>query len=245
MKRSGLLALLGLLALWMVGCVPNPVDYAVNKAVETGVEKTLYKVLPENELPFSDDFESYPVGAILTRVNPASYRLWSDCGDHSDFAFVVETVGPEGRSEKAAAVQTDCGRVHALTTGAEDWMNYRAEVVFRTKDDHWWVYLNINGQGAHAYVLEVFGRSATLSKMIGDERTVVARRDVTGPYNDDGWHTLRAEARSDGVRVTVDGEVFADFDDSDPAFSHGGFGVHPQDFGQRFVISRWSFAPLP
>ncbi|WP_457628781.1 family 16 glycoside hydrolase [Oceanithermus sp.] len=246
MKRLQVLLALALLGL-LAACVPNPVDLAVDQAIEAGLRRTA-EVLPQNALPFSDDFESYPVGAILTRANPESYRLWGDCDGRLDYAFVVETVGPEGRSEKAAAVEYPCGGgggLHALTTGAEDWRDYRAEVSFRTKDDQWWVYLNISGNGAHAYVLEVYGTSATLYKQIGKERTVVARRDVSGPRADDAWHTLVAEARSDGVRVTVDGEVFADYTDGDPAFSHGGFGIQASRYGRRMLISRWSFAPLP
>jgi hypothetical protein len=247
MKRIPLL-LLPLLAAILSSCFPNPVDLAIDKAVEVGIEKTIYKVLPQNELPFADDFERYPVGALLTRAAPQDYRIWGDCEGRTDFAFVVETVGPAGKTEKAAAVEYPCGGgggLHALTTGADDWANYRAEVSFKVGDDQWWVYLNINGQGAHAYVLEVYGKQATLYKQVGGERTVVAKRDVSGPRYDDAWHTLVAESRPGGVKVTVDGEVFADYADDDPAFATGGFGLQASRYHRRMVISRWSFAPLP
>lgn len=246
MKRYWLLAALLLLAACgpvVEVAVPNPVDVVAQQAVE----QSLTKVLPQNELPFSDDFESYQVGELLTLAAPDSYRLWGDCDGKKDYAFVVETVGPSGKTEKAAAVEYPCGGgggLHALTTGADDWANYRAQVSFKVGDDQWWVYLNINGNGAHAYVLEVYGKTATLYKQIGKERTVVAKRDISGPRNDGAWHTLVAEARTDGVRVTVDGEVFADFKDDDPAFSHGGFGIQASRLGRRMVISSWSFTPL-
>jgi len=245
MKRLQVLLALVLLSL-LAACVPNPVDLAVDHAIETGLRRAV-QVLPQNALPFSDDFEAYQVGALLTRAAPENYRLWGDCDGRKDYAFVIETVGPANRTEKAAAVEYPCGGgggLHALMTGADDWVNYRSEVVFKVGDDQWWVYLNANGNGAHTYVLEVYGRSATLYKQIGEERTVVARRDVSGPRNDGAWHTLVAEARTDGVRVTVDGEVFADYTDEDPAFARGGFGVQASRMGRRFVISRWSFTPL-
>ena len=235
-----------LLAL-LAACVPNPVDLAVEHAIETASERTM-QVLPEAPLPLEDDFEAYPSGAILPVASPERYRLWKDCDGRLDWAYVVETVGPNNITEKAAAVEYPCswgGRMHALFTGAEDWENYRAEIIFKTADDQWWVYLNANNNLSRAYVLEVYGQSATLYKQIGDERTAVARRDISGSYNDGAWHTLVAEARSDGVRITVDGEVFVDYPDNDPAFAHGGFGIQASRYRRRFLISRWTFAPLP
>jgi len=244
MKRW--LVLIALSAL-LTACVPNPVEVAVDRALETGLRRAT-EVLPQNELPFSDDFESYQLGALLTRAAPDSYRLWGACEGKKNYAFVVETVGPDNKTEKAAAVEYPCGGgagLHALMTGGNDWAGYRAEAVFKVGDDQWWVYLNVNGNGAHAYVLEVYGKTATLYKQIGRERTAVSKRDISGPRDDGSWHTLAAEARPDGVTVSVDGEIFADYADNDPAFSHGGFGVQASRHGRRFIISRWSFTPLP
>ncbi len=205
-------------------------------------------LLPGNALPFADDFEQYPVGALLPAVNPKAYRLWFAQEErHNDIAYVAEAVGPSGRTERVAAVRYPWGGgggLATLVTGAEGWKNYRVEAVFKTEDDQWWVFGNINGNGTHAYVLEVYGQTARVYKQIHRDRTVVARREISGPKNDGGWHRLVAECREDGFRVVVDGEVFADYQDADPAFSRGGFGLQASRFGRRFWISAWSFVPL-
>uniref|UniRef100_UPI0025DA35C2 LamG domain-containing protein n=1 Tax=Oceanithermus sp. TaxID=2268145 RepID=UPI0025DA35C2 len=231
----------------LAGCVPNPVDLVVDRAIDTGVEQAVYKVLPQNDLPFDDGFERYPVGSMLLREAPRDYRVWDE-GEAKTAVYVVEATGPEGRVEHAAAVEypeVDEGRRHALTTGADGWTNYRVEMVFKTRDNPWWAYTHINSRGRHALVLKVHSRAAYLYKEVDGERTLVARRDLSSTYNDGAWHTLTAEVRPGALTLSVDGEVLVDYRDDDPAFYGGGFGVQANWRGSRFVISRWSFAPLP
>ncbi len=239
---------LALLALGLAACAPRLEVAVPTPEVTLPAPEVRPAVLPGNPLPFSDDFEGYPVGALLPLANPGAYRLWIHPGEeHNDIAYVAEAVGPQGRSEKAAVIRYPWGGgggLAALVTGAEDWKNYRVEAVFKVQDDQWWVYANINGNGRHAYVLEVYGRDAKLYKQIGKERTVVARREISGPRDDGGWHKLVAECRQDGVRIAVDGEVLADYRDTDPAFAQGGFGLQASRFGRKFWISSWRFSPL-
>ncbi len=246
MKRLQVLLALALLGL-LAGCVPNPVDLVVDRTIDTGVEQAVYKVLPQNDLPFDDGFERYPVGSMLLREAPRDYRVWDE-GEAKTAVYVVEATGPEGRVEHAAAVEypeVDEGRRHALTTGADGWTNYRVEMVFKTRDNPWWAYTHINSRGRHALVLKVHSRAAYLYKEVDGERTLVARRDLSSTYNDGAWHTLTAEVRPGALTLSVDGEVLVDYRDDDPAFYGGGFGVQANWRGSRFVISRWSFAPLP
>ncbi|WP_456476918.1 LamG domain-containing protein [Oceanithermus sp.] len=246
MKRLQVLLALALLGL-LAGCVPNPVDLVVDRAIDTGVEQAVYKVLPQNDLPFDDGFERYPVGSMLLREAPRDYRVWDE-GEAKTAVYVVEATGPEGRVEHAAAVEypeVDEGRRHALTTGADGWTNYRVEMVFKTRDNPWWAYTHINSRGRHALVLKVHSRAAYLYKEVDGERTLVARRDLSSTYNDGAWHTLTAEVRPGALTLSVDGEVLVDYRDAGPAFYGGGFGVQANWRGSRFVISRWSFAPLP
>ncbi len=246
MKRLQVLLALALLGL-LAGCVPNPVDLVVDRAIDTGVEQAVYKVLPQNDLPFDDGFERYPVGSMLLREAPRDYRVWDE-GEAKTAVYVVEATGPEGRVEHAAAVEypeVDEGRRHALTTGADGWTNYRVEMVFKTRDNPWWAYTHINSRGRHALVLKVHSRAAYLYKEVDGERTLVARRDLSSTYNDGAWHTLTAEVRPGALTLSVDGEVLVDYQDAGPAFYGGGFGVQANWRGSRFVISRWSFAPLP
>jgi len=175
------------------------------------------------------------VGALLPTVNPRAYRLWfAQAERHYGIAYVAEAVGPDGSRRWLAT----------LITGAEGWKNYRVEAVFKTEDDQGWVFGNLNGNGTHAYVLEVYGQTARAKRQIHRDPTVVARRESSGPKHDGGWHRLVAECREDGFRVAVDGGVFADGRDADPAFSRGGFGLQASRFGRRFWISAWNFVPL-
>ncbi len=244
MKRLGLL---GLLALVLAACFPNPVDVAVDRAIDTGIEHVVFKVLPQNDLPFQDDFEGYPVGSMLLRAAPHDYRVWDE-DEAKTPVYVVETTGPDGRVEHAAAVEypeVDEGRRHALTTGADGWTDYRVEMVFKTRDNPWWAYTHVGDHGRHALVLKVHSRAAYLYKEVAGERTLVARRDLSQTYNDGAWHTLTAEVRPGALTLRVDGEVLVDYQDAGPAFYGGGFGVQANWRGSRFVISRWAFAPLP
>jgi hypothetical protein len=90
--------------LLLAACAPL-VEVAVPNPVEAAVDQALTSMPPQNEMPCNDDLESYQVGALPPLAAPDCYRVWGDCDGRTDYAFVVETVGPAGKTEKAAGSQ--------------------------------------------------------------------------------------------------------------------------------------------
>ena len=207
-----------------------------------GVTAPVIKVLPGNPLPpagsaYVDDFSSYPTGAVLPVVAPERYGLLGTGGDWQKIT-VEEAFAPDGRLDKAVRMEGGYGEGF-LTTGAEDWTDYRVSFRLKTLEaccthSHIRARLFLNGAGSRA--LEFFiGRDPIngvgLYKLAGDQRFLLLQRRELNPtanavLRDGNWHDFVFELRGDGtVRVFVDRTEVVNW--KDPDYHRGGFGIGP------------------
>lgn len=193
-------------------------------------------VLPGNPLPLSDDFERYPVGAVLTGVAPERYGLLAK--EKATFT-VVEALDPKNAITRAVRLAPFGGAL--LTTGAGNWTDYQARFDVQSLGNAYWgsagllarVFLDPAGTQGLEFR---FGRDGIeLTKVLGEQRRVVAKRpelkEVGEAFvRDKLWHRFEVLARSTGeVRFRMDGRELLAW--QDPDFRQGGlgFGVHDSE----------------
>ncbi len=102
-----------------------------------------------------------------------------------------------GRAERIAAVRYPWGGGGGLATlvaGAEGWKNYRVEAVFKTEDDQWWVFGNLNGNGSRSMARPPGwrGRSTATAPWSPDGRSRDRRTTEAGT----GWSPSAARTAS-------------------------------------------------
>ena len=217
--------------------VKVPVEVPKPGGVSQGAQMSVIKVLPGNPLPpagaaFADDFSQYPVGPVLPAVAPDRYGLVRFKPDWQQVT-IIEALDPGGRLNPAVRLE---GRDGLLTTGAEDWTDYR--VRFRLKveatpftNPRVRVWLFMNGAGSRALEVEIGPNGVQLAKLAGEQRFVlVDRRELSGLgqtlIRDKRWHDFRFDLQKTGrVQVFFDKTQLIDW--TDPDYRRGGFGVGP------------------
>ncbi|BBL83149.1 hypothetical protein TthAA37_20200 [Thermus thermophilus] len=208
---------------------------------QSGVTAPAIKVLPGNPLPpagsaFVDDFSSYPTGAVLPVVAPDRYGLLRTGGDWQKIT-VEEAFAPDGRLDKAVRMEGGYGEGF-LTTGAEDWTDYRVSFRLKTLEaccthSHIRARLFLDGSGSRALEFQIgFGpEGVKLVKLAGGQSfTLLHRRELENTaravMRDGNWHDIAFELRSDGtVKIFVDRTEVVNW--KDPDYHRGGFGIGP------------------
>jgi len=201
-------------------------------------------VLPGNPLPHTDDFETYPVGAVLPRVAPDRYGLlakeWAN-------ATIAEALDAEGRTTKALRLAGGLGS-NFLTTGAPDWSHYRLRLDFKSLGNPYWgsagflIRILVSGTGDRGLELYFGLGGASLAKVLGEQKETFLQRaevrEVTSKaIRDRLWHRLTVEVRSTGEKGKAPVNVSLFLDDglllswTEQDFAQGGvaFGIQDPD----------------
>lgn len=216
--------------------VTVPVTPQGATAVESGKKGAALKVLPGNALPapgtaWVDDFAKYPTGAVLPVAAPARYGFLRISLEPR--FTVVEALNPEGRLDKAVRAG-DQNALGFLTTGAEDWTDYRVALRVRVEkapytESHVLFRLFMDGTGSRGFELAIGYDGVRLTKLAGEQRLVVLdRKELAGMgrgfLRDGKWHRLVFALSGDGtLKAWLDGALVASW--TDPDYRAGGFGV--------------------
>lgn len=251
MARSWLLfagALLGLLGACAPRLVLEPQVPLPQVEMGKGPLPVPQWVLPGNPLPHVDDFESYPLGAVLTTIAPKRYGL---LGKEARFT-ITEALNPQDAVTRAVRLARFDGAL--LTTGAGDWTNYRVRMDVKSLGNPYWgsaglllrVFLDPAGTRALEFYFGLEG--IELTKVLGEQRQVVAKRPELretgrGFIMDKMWHRLQVVARNTGeVRFSMDGGELLSW--QDPDFRQGGLGVGVHDPDLVFHLDNLEVTPL-
>lgn len=225
-------AILGLLGACAPRLVLEPTVPLPLPQVEVGKGQTTPKwVLPGNPLPLADDFESYPLGAVLTRIAPDRYGL---LGGENALFTITEALNPENAITRAVRLPREAA---FLTTGAGNWTDYRVRFEAKRVGGVDWGDLRlrvfVDPTGTRALQLRLSSGGVELAKVLGEQFQVVANRPELAQAGrqfiaDKHWHRFELVARSTGeVRFSMDGGELISW--KDPDFHQGGLGIGVHD----------------
>ncbi|WP_243089231.1 hypothetical protein [Thermus neutrinimicus] len=204
-------------------------------------------VLPGNPLPHVDDFESYPLGAVLTTVAPKRYGL---LGTNEARFTVTEALNPQNAITRAVRLERFGGAL--LTTGAGDWTNYLARLEVKSLGGCYWCSLLLrvflDPTGTRALEFRFGGDGVELTKVLGEQRQVVAKRPELKEagqrfVEDKQWHRFAILAKDTGeVRFSMDGGELLSW--KDPDFRQGGLGFGVHEAGLVLYLDNLEVTPL-
>lgn len=230
MRRYSTLALFGLSAI-LAACAPTlKVQPVPEVKVTLPLPKPVVRVLPGNPMPLSDDFESYPTGAVIQVVAPDRYGLLKLGG--APKMTVAEVLDAQGRLNKALRLgnEYDLGFV---TSGRDDWRAYRVSAKIKVQkapftESRLRFRLFLSGDGSRGLEFRIGYDGVQLLKFVGEQSLVLIERpelSETGRtlLRDGNWHTLAFELAGNGhIKAWLDDTPLLEW--TDPDNRQGGFG---------------------
>jgi hypothetical protein len=218
----------------------QPIDasQAQVEAGSAGNIATSIKVLPGNAFPFEDGFENFSAGQVLAIAAPQNYGILRlDGKDDVTFAKIDQTFDVKNQPSKAIQLNNTEGyefyeNQGFITLGSADSQNYQASFDFKidngVNDGVIVFLLNIGNGGSSYYKVRIntTAGAVTLDKVLGSQVVQVLNRDSLGfNYSDSVYHQAVLESQSGTIRVSVDGNLLAEYNDGDVNYQKGGLGL--------------------
>ncbi len=216
-----------------------------------GVSTPVILVLPGNKMPLVDDFSGYPTGAVLPVVAPDRYGMLRLNREWNKIT-VVEAFTPQGSLDKAVRIE-GWGHDGLLTTGSQDWTNYRVTLRAKIHEAGYAgsglrARLFLDGAGSRGLEFRINRDGIQLVKIAGDQHfTLIERPELAGVgrafIGGQDWHDFTFELQGDGmVRVRVGKSEVISW--KDPDYRQGGFGIGPGPAGTTFFLDDLRVEPL-